>query len=132
MQGIEFIEEIDALKICDTGVKNKWRFQWLQEIDEQGMKIGMWCRKINRVGDCFCVVCNTTVNYGSNGKKVLFKHSKWDHHQKLICAQKLTQTLPGAKPLAANTSIADRVADQKAVVTAFLSQKMFHSEVFLL
>ena len=57
-------------------------------------------------------------------KKVLFKHCKQSQHQKLMRAQKLTQTLPGAQPLTASMSIDDRVADQKAVVAAFLSEKM--------
>lgn len=124
MQGIEFLEEADGLKICDKGIKNKWRFEWLREVDGQGISIGTWCKKINQVGHCFCIVCNTPLNYGSNGKKVLFKHSKQSNHQNFMRAQKFTQTLAGAKPLIASASIADRVADQKAAVTAFLSEKM--------
>ena len=46
MQGIEFIEEIDALKVCDVEIKNKWRFEWLHETDDHVINIGMWCRKI--------------------------------------------------------------------------------------
>jgi hypothetical protein len=124
MEGIEFIDEKDALKVLDNGIKNKWRFAWLKEVDTQGERISTWCRKIKKEGLCFCIVCNTTINYSNNGKKVLFKHSKFDTHKKIMRAQKLTQTVPGAEPVIASSSISDRVADQKAVVTAFLSEKL--------
>lgn len=39
-------------------------------------------------------------------------------------AQNFTQTIPGAKSLIANVSITNRVAYQKALATAFLSEKM--------
>lgn len=119
---MEFIEKDNAASIDDTGIRNKWRFEWLEERDSKHCKLGVWCRKINKAGHCFCVLCNRYINYGSNGKKVLFKHSMDNEHQMLMRAQELTQTLPGSKPVIAKASLSDRVADQKAVVTAFLSE----------
>ena len=57
-------------------------------------------------------------------KKALISHSRDLNHSKFMRAQKCTQFLPGVKPLIAKASLSDRVADQKAIVTAFLSEKM--------
>ena len=66
---MEFIEENETFKVNELGVKNKWRFAWLDATDEQNNKIRAWCRKIKDPGSCFCIVCNQKVKYGSNGKK---------------------------------------------------------------
>lgn len=64
---------------------------------------------------------NVMLNYSNNEKNTLFKHaSKLKSRQALMPAQKLTQTVPDAKPLTIDASITDRAGDQKAVISAFL------------
>ena len=67
--------------------------------------------KINQVGYFYCIVCSTTSSYGSNGRRMLFKHSKQTNHQKSLHTENFMQTFPGAQPSTSNSSIADQVAD---------------------
>ena len=120
----EFIDSKNSLAVDDRFVKNKWRWEWLQESDHYDTKFGLWCRKLKEPGFCFCVLCSRKLNYGSNGKKVLLKHSKDALHQKCVHAKHQAETLPGVAPVQARTSLSDRIAHQKAVMTAFLCENI--------
>ena len=73
------------MAVIDALVKNKWRWDWQNEITEcDGEKIPhrTWCVKLNRPGLCLCTVCNVELKYGSNGKKRLKEHALHPEHQK--------------------------------------------------
>lgn len=73
--------------------------------------------------DIVFVYCVTKkLNYGSNGKKALLKHNNDAVHQKWVRSQQHAVTLPGTAPVQAKLSLPDRVAHQKAVITAFLCE----------
>ena len=83
------------IKEIDKGVKNRWREDWLNEVDKIGKPLSLWCRKLNSPGVAICLLCKTEIRYGKNGKKVLKRHANEDTHQKAVRQQALTQTLPG-------------------------------------
>ena len=78
-------ESEDARKI-DAIFKNKWKWSWLEEKDENGDYLSTYVRKINVSGSAFCIYCNKTLVYGNAGKKDLLKH-----------ARKSTEYLPSKK-----------------------------------
>ena len=57
------------MKALEEGVKNKWRWEWLNEGDAQGEKWAQWLKKPDVKRIVFCDVCSKTINYKSNGKK---------------------------------------------------------------
>ena len=69
-------------KEIEKASKNKWRWEWLSELDTRGNKWGNWLRKPDVAGVAFCDCCNKTIKYGSSGKKAVKKHSDDPNHQK--------------------------------------------------
>ena len=67
-------------------------------------KFGSWCRKMKEPGFCFCVLCNRKLNYGSNGKKALMKHSNDPAHQRWVRAEEHAETVPRVAPVQAKLS----------------------------
>ena len=65
------VQEGEDLTEIESGVKNKWRWAWLYEKGENDKPFGSWCKKVREAGTCFCTVCNKTIQYGANGKKIL-------------------------------------------------------------
>ena len=63
-------ESEDARKI-DATCKNKWKWSWLEEKDENGDYLSSYVRKINVSGSAFCIYCNKPLVYGNTGKKDL-------------------------------------------------------------
>ena len=55
----------------EKDVKNKWRWMWLEEHSDSGVKFEEWCRKIDVAGTCFCVPCGKALIYATRGKKAL-------------------------------------------------------------
>ena len=93
---MKFLQPGIDVKKLDASAKNKWRWQWMSEKDKMGRPFSRWCQKIDGAGLAFCELCNKTLNYGSNGKRALQKHSDDADHLKAFRAQMLTQTLSGA------------------------------------
>lgn len=63
-------------------------------------------------------MCNIILNCNNNGKKTLSTVNTKHVPKNLI------QIVPCCKPLIANASITNWIADQKALVSAFLNMKM--------
>jgi hypothetical protein len=74
-QTMPYMNRGDSVAIVDATVKNRWRWEWLQDTDTQKHTIGDWCEKIDRAGLAFCRICNLELKYGSNGRKSLMIHS---------------------------------------------------------
>ena len=54
---INRIESEDA-RMIDATCKNKWKWYWLEERDENGDYLSSYARKINVSGSTFCIYCN--------------------------------------------------------------------------
>jgi hypothetical protein len=69
-------------KELESGVKNKWRWEWLNERGSLGEKWGDWLKKPNTPGSAYCEICFKTINYKSNGKKAFKSHAEDVTHLK--------------------------------------------------
>ena len=73
---IERSSELD-LKTIDSGIKNRWNWNWLTEIDlsDKGDFLSDYTVKINKPGAAYCLYCSIDIVYGSSGKRNLRKHA---------------------------------------------------------
>ena len=69
-------------KALEEGVKNKCRWEWLNERDAQGEKWAQWLKKSDVNGIAFCDVCSKSINYKSKAKKAMRLHAKDETHRK--------------------------------------------------
>ena len=67
-------ESEDARKI-DATCRNKWKWSWLEEKDENCDYLSSYVRKIDVFGFAFCIYCKKPLIYGNTGKKDLLKHA---------------------------------------------------------
>lgn len=70
----------------------------VKKTDYLGEKVDVWCKKTETAGYCFCIVCNNSVKYASDGFKGLFQHSRSAIHEKARNSVKQTQVLGGSYP----------------------------------
>ena len=50
-------EEVGCVRDLEEGVKNKWRWSWLEIKDENGDYLSEYIRKIRQPGKAICVWC---------------------------------------------------------------------------
>ena len=55
----------------EKGIRNSFKWFWLDQECSGGKKFGTWCKKIDEPGKCICLVCSKTINYSCSGKKAL-------------------------------------------------------------
>lgn len=83
-----------CIKTIDKTVKNKFKWEWLQEKLDGGGYFSDIFRKLKEPGFVYCTTCTDRINYGSSGKKALLAHVKRPSHlkkQKEKKADSLTQ-----------------------------------------
>lgn len=118
-----YIEKGGETSRWEVGVKNKWRWGWIEETGADGKPQGSWCQKLKETGACFCVPCSRKLMYGSSGKKILNRHASDPGHIASMRALSHTSNLPGATATVTTaTSMTDRVCEQKIRVTAFIAE----------
>ena len=65
--------EVDRTADNDTvekGVKNRWKWKWLEEKDANGIFLSDYIRKIKKPGFARCTICMCELKYASGGKKL--------------------------------------------------------------
>lgn len=120
---MEFLSPGTETRLLEKGIKNKWRWAWLEERGQDGKPLSSWCHKLAVPGACFCVVCHKKLLYATSGKKTLLRHDFDKAHRAAVQALLYTCTLPGATSTA-NTpaSFTDRVCEQKIRLCAFIAE----------
>ena len=88
---MKFLERNSDTKLLEKEVKNKWRWEWLDETDSLGQKYGEWLKKPDAMGMAFCDACGKTISYKSSGKKALRLHSEDSNHRKNLRTVKSNQ-----------------------------------------
>lgn len=71
-------------KDLEKDVKNKWRWEWLNDVDADGVKWVLWLKKTEISGVAFCEACGKTINYKSSGKKAFRIHANDANHKKNV------------------------------------------------
>ena len=64
---MKFFERGASVKHIDDGLKNKWRWEWLDE-EKLGRKYSSWAKKFDAPGGVFCIVCNSGLQYASSSE----------------------------------------------------------------
>ncbi|KAL5016272.1 hypothetical protein ScPMuIL_005861 [Solemya velum] len=111
-------------KALEKEAKNKWRWDWLTENDSKGEKWSAWLKKPDVMGIAFCEVCAKTINYKSNGKKALRHYAEDEAHKRNVRTVKTNQVVVARldKEDKGTESMHDRIARQRTMTTAFLSE----------
>ncbi|KAJ8287290.1 hypothetical protein GJAV_G00049850 [Gymnothorax javanicus] len=100
-----FVDRSSDVKLIDKGVKNVWRWEWVERSVE-GELVGKHIRKIKAPGLALCELCMKEINYSGRGWRSLQQHLfKKVHKQK-------------AKILATNYSLSDFAAHTAMEVAA--------------
>ena len=86
----------DEATRIDSGLKNKFRFEWLNCKDEHGDILSSSMRKPRQHGLVFCTCCKSLLSYSSNCKRALISHSLSKKHIKFRSTVKSNQTLPAS------------------------------------
>ena len=58
-----------SLKGIEEGVKNSFRWVWLEEKDQNGQFLSEYIWKVNIPSKALCTYYNSLLNYSSGGKK---------------------------------------------------------------
>lgn len=90
---IKFVDRQACLDISkiDSGVKNKFKWTWLESADEDGVFFSVYVRKLEDAGLAWCTVCKAKINYGSAGKKAFDSHAKTKKHKRFSSDLKTTK-----------------------------------------
>ncbi|KAF8785785.1 hypothetical protein HNY73_011290 [Argiope bruennichi] len=124
--------EIQIIASQEEGVRNAFRWHWIERRDGNGDTIGTWCKKINVAGQAYCVFCNSLLKYGREGFKAFTNHSKTVTHIKYSKCIRHSMTLSNyanskntddlletdARPL----DIVTRKACQEVLITSFIAE----------
>ena len=120
-----------SLLQCESNVKNKFKWIWLEEQfsftangSQQSVKIGSCFEKCEEAGTSWCTLCQCTVKYGSSGKKALKSHMLKPKHIERWIHRQQNQQIVIKKDALVNVSqtavsFADRVAHSEAMVLGF-------------
>ena len=82
------------LKEIEKGVKNVFRWSWLEEKDGNDCYLSDYLRKIDLPGKIFCNVCDTILSYKGGGKKDLKAHALKSKHKDNLKLRKTNTVLP--------------------------------------
>ena len=58
----------DVRKI-DATCRDKFKWEWLEDLDDDGVYYSDYVKKLNAAGKVMWSVCKSTITYGSSGKK---------------------------------------------------------------
>lgn len=129
-------DQVSELEKVEKGVRNRWRWDWIEEKDSEGKKFRSWVEKMDAPGVAFCTVCLKSIKYGSSGKKKLREHADHAEHQKNTkitgSVEKLhvvedSTASPGnetdTRQPTIGLSSADNIAEIKARILAFAAEK---------
>lgn len=62
VNSVDIIKEILMLSIFCAGCHSKFNVDILQQTDDNGDRIVLWCRPGEREEDGYCIVCDQTIN----------------------------------------------------------------------
>lgn len=118
-----FMKPGEDVKHIDKGIKNKWRWAWLEDLGVDGKPFSSWCQKLPQPGVCYCTLCRKKLVYGTSGKKMLPRHEQDAFHKAAARSVQYTSRLPGASATAdIPPSITDRMTDLKIRLCAFIAE----------
>ena len=70
-----FVDRTFDLKTIEASVKNKFKWDWLQQKDGNDDFLSDYVRKIPEPGIAYCLYCHQRFNYGTRGKSYVLRHA---------------------------------------------------------
>ena len=61
------VNRSDNVNAIDSGVKNRFRWQWLESKDDAGQFLSDYIRKLDVAGVAKCIICDDKIKYASSG-----------------------------------------------------------------
>ena len=89
-------KEISNIKEIEKGVKNIFRWEWLQENDCNDSFLSDYIRKVDLPGKVVCTICKALISYQSGGKKDVKNHAKKKEHKRLLEIKTSNITIPSS------------------------------------
>lgn len=119
------VESGKDISDIEKGIRNSFKWFWLDEECNAGRKFNTWCKKLDEPGKCVCIVCSKTINYSSSGKKALKIHAESSEHvsrtKSALMSSKLVSSSDGDQGIS-KQSLQDRCAEVKATIGLFISE----------
>lgn len=124
---MKYLCEKDNIADLEKGIKNKFRWDWLNIEDKLNEKINFWCRKVDIPGTVYCTACNTSIKYCNEGLKSLLNHSGTAVHKKRRESVKNSQLLFSTDNFYQNdesrtVDLQSRKARSEALILSFLAE----------
>ena len=79
----DFVDRTANLNDLEKGIRNKFRWQWLDEKDCNSDYLSDYVRKLSKPGFVFCDFCFQKLDYSKKGKTHLLRHAESDGHKKM-------------------------------------------------
>jgi hypothetical protein len=88
--------ELDANRVDkDAGLRNRWRWDWLDKKADNGKIVETFMKKLKALGHAVCILCNAELAYGNRGSVSLIKHASTSKHIKAVNAVKGNYRIQG-------------------------------------
>lgn len=94
MDAFTVIDRKSDLKAIENGLRNKFRWDWLEEKDSNGDYLSKYVRKLNKPGVVVCVYCDCRLDYSKKGKSFIKRHAQSVAHTSKRNSIISTQALP--------------------------------------
>ena len=82
------------IAVIDKGVKNPFKWHWLERKDVHKMYYSEWVRKVDISGKAWCLLCKKLLNYSNQGITGFDTHAKGDKHKEVVLSLKNNTILP--------------------------------------
>ncbi|GFV98747.1 transcriptional activator Myb [Trichonephila clavipes] len=129
---MKFLDINSDIIQLEEGVRNAFRWNWIERRDGNGDTICTWCKKLNVAGQAYCVFCNSLLKYGGEGFKAFTNHSKTVMHIKYSKCIRHSMTLSNyanskntddlLETDARSLDIVTRKARQEVLITSFIAE----------
>lgn len=129
---MKFLDINYDLSELEEGVRNVFRWNWLECIDCNEDAISKWCKKTEKAGQVYCTYCSSTLQYGGEGIKALTNHAETATHKRHSKVIKNSMSLShygnarNVEELVENDDrpldITTRKARQEVIISSFIAE----------
>jgi hypothetical protein len=91
---MEIVDRSADVRKIDASCRDKFKWEWLESLDTDGFYYSDYVRKLLAPGKAMCIICKSTITYGTSGKKAFLKHSKSMLHKVKQKIKNTNETLP--------------------------------------
>ena len=118
--------EEHIVRELEKGVKEKWKWTWLDDSTEITLpnssekvkcNYGEFIRKINTPGKATCTLCDKLMNYGNRGKACLKSHFLTEEHRRRVKLRRTNYVVQAGASSSSTPSTSATVASSSGPIT---------------